>query len=647
MTKLLKPRTEGQLIGPDPSEAEVENGISAIELWRHIFGNLTGLMCLWTAQRDGKLKQPRRDFFHYPEQIADAAEHFEFALAFGREVYFCAHLLTEKRRKKESAAELLTLYADGDGAEIPDGFPRPTAIVESSPGRHHYYWRLSESIDPQTAHKLNTRIAMAVGADPSGADLTQLLRVPGTLNHKYAENPEVVGCLVGQEVHDLDDFVYCLDKFGIAPEEQTAVVTPSKKSAPPVALSDDQMDIWHGDRPTLKEGGGIDRSASLYAIGAMLFEAGATEEKAVAALRERDIILGWKKYCSRPDADAQYGAIFEKACTSTSPKSTREAAHDDLKRAYHAVDVSDALSATDLVEPLVSRLLVRGQMTLIGSWVGAGKTTMAQGIVAALIKQTPAFNLLTVEPLTGPIIYLSELSNVSLAQTIELMMDRYDLSPEELDNNFRPYSIGGVPAVEARDEFLNICAGAALVIVDTFDEWLGTNPNKTMDALSGWVVLRDVASQGASVLVFDHSGKDYGMRDEKQTSIAGSSAKQRLPDLVCALKREDEHNLLVPLKDRFGNAISLKLELNHDEQLIATPVDPTVFNASPKIKSAMQFLIDYLTEYGPTRFKVLRQASIDSEHKASTMRRALELLQENQRVQKVERGVYSLVPIGE
>ena len=57
------------------------------------------------------------------------------ALGEGREAYFCVHLLTTRRRTKEHAAPILALWADADGSSAPKSAPRPTAVVERSPGR--------------------------------------------------------------------------------------------------------------------------------------------------------------------------------------------------------------------------------------------------------------------------------------------------------------------------------------------------------------------------------------------------------------------------------------------------------------------------------------------------------------------------------
>ena len=70
-----------------------------------------------------------------------------------------------------------------DKLEIP-----PQCVLESSPGRFQAIWRLDEKIDPERAEDYSKRIAYKyadLGVDKSGFDLTQLLRVPGTINYKY------------------------------------------------------------------------------------------------------------------------------------------------------------------------------------------------------------------------------------------------------------------------------------------------------------------------------------------------------------------------------------------------------------------------------------------------------------------------------
>lgn len=161
-------------------------------LWSHTFADRAGYIGLFSGCRsDGKLVDTRSKFLAWPAAATNAEGWLEDEAAQGREVYAGAHLLTDKRRVKENAAPILTLWADIDTATIPDDLPAPTALIESSPGRLQGYWRLTRAIEPARAEQLNKRLAAAIGADPSGADLTQILRPPGMPNYKYAGAPPV------------------------------------------------------------------------------------------------------------------------------------------------------------------------------------------------------------------------------------------------------------------------------------------------------------------------------------------------------------------------------------------------------------------------------------------------------------------------
>lgn len=170
-------------------------------LWRALYGEQPGLIGVHSALRpvpgDTRLSRHRPAFFEYPKRARAAAAwclHYSEA---GFESFFCAHLLTSRRRTKANAAPVLSLWADAD--EFPlrvcgglaDGAPPPTAIVESSPGQAHLFWRLRRPVSPEAAESLNRRLLIAVGADRSGWDLSQLLRPPVTKNHKYEPSPIV------------------------------------------------------------------------------------------------------------------------------------------------------------------------------------------------------------------------------------------------------------------------------------------------------------------------------------------------------------------------------------------------------------------------------------------------------------------------
>ena len=164
-------------------------------LWTHIFEEAPGILAIFSGVRSEpgseRLDDPRTLYLDYPREIQRAEELCRRLSEESREVYQCAHLLTARCRVKASAAPLTACYVDADGAKPVGNVPRPTAVVMSSPGREQYWWHLSRPVEPEEGEDLNRRLAYAMEADLSGWDLTQLLRVPSTRNHKYPDAPMV------------------------------------------------------------------------------------------------------------------------------------------------------------------------------------------------------------------------------------------------------------------------------------------------------------------------------------------------------------------------------------------------------------------------------------------------------------------------
>lgn len=206
------------------------------ELWEHVFGDQRGILALFSGLRakpgSKRLDQVRSAYFSYPHHAEEAGRWCSERSEEGREVYFCAHLLTAQRRIKANAAPLLSLYVDGDGAKVAAGLPDPTAVIESSPGREQFYFRLSQPVAPEIGERLNRRLALAMGADDSGWDLTQLLRPPGTRNHKYPEAPAVKLMDLAEHRHDPDELELVLPPASEDPPRVTRRVSRPSEASP-------------------------------------------------------------------------------------------------------------------------------------------------------------------------------------------------------------------------------------------------------------------------------------------------------------------------------------------------------------------------------------------------------------------------------
>ncbi|MGI8551863.1 MAG: hypothetical protein ACR2PL_13925 [Dehalococcoidia bacterium] len=188
-------------------------------------------------------------------------------------------------------------------------------IVESSPGRWQCYFRLTEPVAPQEGEWLNRRLAIAMDTDRSDWDLTPLLCVPGTPNHKYEDRPLV-------NVLASNDLTYSPKNLAVllpdAPattqdqhqREEAARATDS--DIPPVILTQTELEIWNRGGPKKTGAGQLDRSASLVQLARTLYDAGVESHVIVAALAKRDASFGWRKYCDRRDATERYQAIVER-----------------------------------------------------------------------------------------------------------------------------------------------------------------------------------------------------------------------------------------------------------------------------------------------------------------------------------------------
>jgi hypothetical protein len=282
---------------------------SVPRVWKSIYGSATGFVALFSAVRatpDAKLANPHAAYFAWPQETAAALAWLGREMGEERELYQCAHLTTRWRRRKEDAVALSSLYVDLDHDQLPTTIPPPSIVVVSSPGKLQAYWRLTAPVRPREGEQLNRRLAMAAGADASGWDLTQLLRVPGSRNHKYREGP-IVQLLIARAVaYDPATFADQLPDLSATPP---ADHRPGPAHGSADRLSNAARQVWDGKTAKRTPDGRIDRSASLVQIARVLFEAGLTRPQIVAALAERDAGLGWEKYTGRRDAEAQYHAI--------------------------------------------------------------------------------------------------------------------------------------------------------------------------------------------------------------------------------------------------------------------------------------------------------------------------------------------------
>lgn len=166
------------------TESQAAKSQVRVQFLDYLFGTQKGFICLATASNSkADFKQ---HFFEWPAQRSIVANFIEDQHS-RKNVWFCVNLLMQAERKKEYCLPSSFAWSDLDHAVPTQKMqPYPTCIVESSPSRFQAFWRIEgEPVPPDVAEDFSKKLAYTIGADKSGWDLTQLLRVPWTNNFKY------------------------------------------------------------------------------------------------------------------------------------------------------------------------------------------------------------------------------------------------------------------------------------------------------------------------------------------------------------------------------------------------------------------------------------------------------------------------------
>ena len=300
----------------EPYGAEVDE--KRATFFKIVLGQTKGIVCL--AFMTTNKKGFREEFFRWPEELP------QILASIGKDVrtsniYFCPQLLSARKRVKENVESTPNIWADLDFCAPDKLFVEPTITVQSSPGRYQAYWALDREFDPDDVENVSRRIAYKhadEGADRSGWDLTQLLRVPYTYNYKYTQGVDIPVVAITNANRNK----YRLDDFQMYPESPTYKYTdiPAPIEADLVFTAEELLQsrrtilnpmVWRlfTDEPTVKSW-----SETLWNLQMLLFEADYSREEVYAIAREakcnkwardgKPALLLWKEVC-RAEQKAQ------------------------------------------------------------------------------------------------------------------------------------------------------------------------------------------------------------------------------------------------------------------------------------------------------------------------------------------------------
>jgi hypothetical protein len=330
------------------------------------------------------------------------------------DVYWCPSLFEGPKRRLELAMDEHALWADLDEVDprqIED-YP-PTIAWETSPGRFQALWLISggDMQGASWAGRENQCLTYHLGADPSGWDTTQLLRIPGWANHKpdyrKKDGSAPVGKLITQRGRR-----YLVDEFNDLPDVPTANVV--------VEILEDEIDrvdrqsVW--GRVRLKVSQRVrelvsarsatgDRSDALWEIERELADAGCTVPEIVAIVRA----TVWNKFQGRGDEIRRLTTEAAKAVAMRGGSGSDPDSLEPADTVERPLPTNLFLLVKDLPPPtwLVRDVLTKGAVGFIAGQPKSYKSWVALDLGLSVASGQPFLGHFAIED-PGPVLYVQE-----------------------------------------------------------------------------------------------------------------------------------------------------------------------------------------------------------------------------------------------
>lgn len=299
--------------------------------WSHYKAINNKFYCISTKTIQGKF---RDNFFTNIEEASSFVETVKNKC----NVYFCPNVFSQKQRRKSYVLPSKTLYADLDKVNPKECLPRPSIAWQSSPNRYAAIWFLSNELAVPDFEELNRKLAYRIGADKSGWDSVQVLRMPGTQNFKYPSRPVAKVLYIGSQCYSPRD-------LGPTIKEETLRLLDQKS---------------HGNQ---------DRSAMLYRLECELREQGLSKEEIFKLVKP----TVWNKFKGRRGEDTQLRTEIDKVFNGTTVK-------------VH--EYGDLICFADIQEKEITWLwkpyFPQGKLVVVEGDPGEGKSWLSLALVAAV-----------------------------------------------------------------------------------------------------------------------------------------------------------------------------------------------------------------------------------------------------------------------
>lgn len=416
----------------------------------------------WGGQRGPEYHEGRA--WRWPDQADDIRAHIEAHAE--DDQYFTPGVFSAPRRVTQHAIPVPWLWADLDPVDPrrTDGLT-PTVAWETSPGRYQCMWEMPYPREGATEHGgPNHRLTHYLGADPSGWDATQLLRVPESAHTKHGSQRGTLLWSEGprlhwQQVTQLPEVPTREDDVAVAALSEEAIQSvdrPAVWARVRLLVSAHTRELM-----ALRDASGLDRSEALWSVERDLADAGCSALEIVALVTNTAI----DKYQGRGDHLRRLSIEAARAVQER-PTETLEGGALPEGAPMWASD----LASVRIPRPrwLINGIWTRGGCGFLGGAPKSYKSWLALDLAIAVATGAPMLGMYHVAA-PGPVLYLQEEDSLATA------VDRLDRVVEgRAPEHHWGGSLDGLTWVPPRPLPIDIQAHTGLVLSDPrWQAWLG------------------------------------------------------------------------------------------------------------------------------------------------------------------------------
>lgn len=293
------------------------------------------------------------------------------------DLYFSPMPFDKPHRKIEYGKETKFMIQDIDELDDSDRIdPAPSYLWESSPNKYQGIWELDRYISESEYTPLNKALAHHIGCDDC-FDWCHVYRIPGTVNHKYKDHPQVSHVTATRKIYKPKTLTKLLK---VKPREEEVTRSSDLNERKIYAKYDISKKVR--DMLALDSLEGIDRSSTIWYIENSLSDLGMTPQEIIYLVKNSI----FNKYAGRSDEDKRLRSELKKIISGQ----LAESSHDSEAMNLEVSTFSQVMTrGEDFSGWLVKGFWGKNSHGIVAGMPKCFKSTIAHDLAVSVASGTP------------------------------------------------------------------------------------------------------------------------------------------------------------------------------------------------------------------------------------------------------------------